>query len=135
MDYATKSPGVWFPEEQNENSALLRLLRAVLRNDLHQCRSEGENVSIETRIARLSRRERQVMRLVFMGRSTKSIATQLGITLQTVAKHRARVLKKMELRSSVDVARVLSIFAFGTDDASWLQKKKLAELSRNVNCA
>lgn len=53
----------------------------------------------------LSRRELQVLRLIARGRSVKSAAEALSVSVSTVHTHRARVLEKLELRSDVDIAR------------------------------
>lgn len=54
---------------------------------------------------RLSEREYQVMRLIPSGISMKEIASQLSISIQTASTYRARVLKKMGLRSSAALIR------------------------------
>ena len=54
---------------------------------------------LAARIARLSRREREVMMLVVEGLSNKQIGAQLGISPRTVEIHRAHVMTKMEART------------------------------------
>ncbi len=48
---------------------------------------------------RLTDREREVLRAIAMGRSTKEIAATLGIGARTVETHRANLMRKLELRS------------------------------------
>ncbi len=50
-------------------------------------------------LARLTDREREVLRAIAMGRSTKEIAATLGIGARTVETHRANLMRKLELRS------------------------------------
>ncbi len=53
----------------------------------------------------LSDRERQVMMMIIDGKRMKEIALELGISETTVATHRARLLKKMNLRDNRDLFR------------------------------
>jgi DNA-binding NarL/FixJ family response regulator len=53
----------------------------------------------------LTSREREVVRLVATGQSSKMIARTLGISPQTVDTHRRRILKKLDLHSSAEVVR------------------------------
>ncbi len=43
--------------------------------------------------------------MIVAGMSQKQIATALGISVQTTAKHRARVLEKLKLRNDVELVR------------------------------
>ena len=47
----------------------------------------------------LTRREREVMRLVAQGLATKEIAARLEISARTVEAHRANLMRKLEVRS------------------------------------
>jgi DNA-binding NarL/FixJ family response regulator len=57
------------------------------------------------RYERLSRREREVFRLIGEGRSNKEIAGLLLISLRTVETHRARVIDKLDLHSAAEIVR------------------------------
>jgi DNA-binding NarL/FixJ family response regulator len=48
----------------------------------------------------LTTRERQILKLVAKGHKNKDIADQLCISDKTVAKHRANIMKKLNLRSA-----------------------------------
>jgi two-component system invasion response regulator UvrY len=54
---------------------------------------------------RLSNREYEVMRLIASGKSMKNIAQELSVSPQTISTHRARMLKKMGLRSIAELIR------------------------------
>ena len=61
----------------------------------------------------LSKRERQVMRLVVLGETSKTIATHLGLSPKTVESHRVRLMRKMNARTLAELiqkARMLNIF-------------------------
>ncbi|HEX4952281.1 MAG TPA: response regulator transcription factor [Thermoanaerobaculia bacterium] len=53
----------------------------------------------------LSDREFEVMRLLALGHTTREIAARLFIGIKTVDTHRANLLRKLDLRHNVDVAR------------------------------
>ena len=53
----------------------------------------------------LSDREFQILRLLGAGKTVKAIATELSLSVPTVSTYRARVLKKMGLRTTAEVVR------------------------------
>lgn len=61
---------------------------------------------IETLVASLTPREREVFERVVVGMLNKQIAGQLRITEKTVKAHRARVMRKMRVRSVAELARM-----------------------------
>jgi DNA-binding NarL/FixJ family response regulator len=53
----------------------------------------------------LTPRERQVLRLVAKGCSTKELADQLGMSVKTAETHRSNILRKLGLRSVSEMVR------------------------------
>jgi two-component system response regulator NreC len=53
----------------------------------------------------LSGRERQVLQLIGEGKSTKAIATHLGISVKTAESHRARLMKKLDIHETASLVR------------------------------
>lgn len=58
---------------------------------------------------RLTPREREVAKLLYEGRSSKDIARALDISHRTVHIHRANLLKKFGVSSTIDLLKVLLI--------------------------
>jgi DNA-binding CsgD family transcriptional regulator len=54
----------------------------------------------------LTRRERQVLRLIVDGRSTKQIAFDLGMSLKTAACHRYHIMQKTGASNAADLVRL-----------------------------
>lgn len=54
---------------------------------------------------RLSPREREIVQMLAEGRSNKEIASDLGISVNTVETHRAKVMQKMGFRSITELVR------------------------------
>jgi DNA-binding NarL/FixJ family response regulator len=55
---------------------------------------------------KLTAREREVFDLTVAGRSTREVATELTISPRTVETHRARILRKLEAHSALDLVRM-----------------------------
>ena len=53
----------------------------------------------------LSPREREVLRLIAAGRSTKEIAVVLGISVKTADSHRTRLMDKLDLHDTASLVR------------------------------
>ena len=56
-------------------------------------------------IAKLSGREREVLRLIAEGLSAKEIADQLGISIKTVEAHRTSLMRKVGVRKATELVR------------------------------
>jgi len=69
----------------------------------HLERSSG--LSRAPGLPRLSKREEETLRLVSSGMSRKEIAFQLGVSVKTVAFHRARLQKKLGLHSTAELTK------------------------------
>jgi FixJ family two-component response regulator len=78
-------------------------------------------ISLRRRLASLTSREREVIEEFLQGRCTKRIATDLGISHQTVDKHRNRCLKKMLVGSVLELSNLLHATASG-----WRMRNGLA---------
>jgi DNA-binding NarL/FixJ family response regulator len=52
----------------------------------------------------LTERERQVIRLIAGGRRTREIADMLSLSPKTIEKHRASIMRKLQLRNASAVA-------------------------------
>jgi DNA-binding NarL/FixJ family response regulator len=60
---------------------------------------------ISTRNGRLTRRQREVMRLILSGLSAQDISNVLGISYQTVRNHRDAILKKIDGHCTLDLVK------------------------------
>ena len=85
--------------ERHESWIPPRLLKSVLE-ELQQPASQP--TIEEARIARLSRREREVLSLMVCGLDRMSIARRLFLSANTVRTHTQNVLSKLEVHSSLE---------------------------------
>jgi DNA-binding NarL/FixJ family response regulator len=56
-------------------------------------------------IGNLSEREEEVLKLIAWGYSNKEIAAKLEISVKTVETHKSNLMKKLSLRSRIDIVR------------------------------
>ena len=105
---AMKAGAVDFLEKPADDEQILSLIRQALERDRRRRLTDAVSPEIAARIERLTPREREVMDMLYAGKLVKVIAADLRISVQTVAKHRARVLEKMEVSGDANLARLLS---------------------------
>jgi two-component system, LuxR family, response regulator FixJ len=103
---AMKAGAVDFVEKPfSENEILAAVGRAL---EIGRQRHEAgiAAAEAEARLAPLSAREREVMRLLVAGKPNKVIAYELSISPRTVEIHRARVMEKTRVRSLSELVRL-----------------------------
>lgn len=93
----------FFEKPFNDNKLMDRVQEALLSSRAAMARSV-----IDMRLAGLSTREREVLDLILAGKMNKVIADQLGISMRTVEVHRAHIFDKMQVKTAVELARLLN---------------------------
>lgn len=104
---AVKRGAFDFCEKPFSDNALVDRVEQALRQSAGRVALQREQSGLKLRLADLTDRERDVMRLVVEGLPNKLIADQLDISVRTVEVHRARVFDKMEVKSAVELANLL----------------------------
>ena len=104
---AVKRGAFDFVEKPFSDNALVDRIEQALARSEAAIRARLARESVRKRLAELTDRERDVMRLVIEGRPNKLIADALDISVRTVEVHRARVFEKMDVRSAVELANLL----------------------------
>jgi two-component system response regulator DctR len=92
----------FFEKPFNDNQLMDRVLQA-----LESSRAAGAEDAVQARLAALSGREREVLDLILAGKMNKVIADELGISMRTVEVHRAHIFDKMNVKTAVELARLL----------------------------
>ena len=103
---AIQAGAVDFIEKPFEGSDLLERIARAMAREHQQFSDEKSRRQIESRLASLTPREREVMDLVVVGKLNKQIAGDLGISMKTVENHRARVMEKMQAESLAELVRM-----------------------------
>jgi len=96
-----------FVEKPFSNNALVDRIEQALQRSAAELARQREQRVHARRLAELTEREAEVMRLVIEGHPNKRIADELGISVRTVEVHRARVFEKMDVKSAVELANRL----------------------------
>lgn len=96
-----------FCEKPFSDNALVDRIEEALRRSQAVLAERRRQGALQERLAELTDRERDVMRLVAKGLPNKLIADQLAISVRTVEVHRARVFDKMDVKSAVELANLL----------------------------
>ncbi len=94
-----------FLEKPVNHQEFLDEIHRAIEQDAQQ-RQQQEH-GLEGLIETLSPREKEVMDLIMAGKPMKLIATELGISIQTCSKHRARILDKLQVSNDVELVRLL----------------------------
>jgi two-component system response regulator DctR len=92
----------FFEKPFNDNKLMDRVQEALAAS-----RQAGEMAAVHARLGTLSVREREVLELILEGKMNKVIADQLGISMRTVEVHRAHIFDKMNVKTAVELARLL----------------------------
>jgi two-component system response regulator DctR len=92
----------FFEKPFNDNKLMDRVEEALAAS-----REAGATAAVHERLAALSAREREVLDLILDGKMNKVIADQLGISMRTVEVHRAHIFDKMNVKTAVELARLL----------------------------
>ena len=103
---AMKGGAVDFLQKPFEDDELLDCVRRAIQTARAQQAEWDERTPLEHRLATLSPREREVLRLVVTGLLNKQIAGVLHIAEKTVKVHRGRVMQKMQAASLPDLVRM-----------------------------
>lgn len=106
---AMKFGAVDFLEKPFDDELLLAAVQSALREREGLSKRLTERAAIESRLAALSKRERDVLGGLVAGRANKQIAFDLGISPRTVEIYRANLMEKMRAASLSDLVRMALI--------------------------
>ena len=104
-----------FIEKPYNAQQLLERIQAAVRTATTQHEGRVKRRALGERLASLSHREREVLKLVVEGKTSKLIARELKITVKTVDVHRTHVREKLGSSTVAELVRdVLSLSDPGT---------------------
>jgi FixJ family two-component response regulator len=101
------SGAVDFLEKPLDESALLAAIDKAMAVDRERRDAQALAAGRDARIARLSRREREVLWLAGDGCQNREIAEKLGLSPRTVEIYKARMMEKLQIRGLPELLRFL----------------------------
>lgn len=103
---ALKAGAVNFFEKPFSDQALLDEVQRTLDREQRTREQRARRDAIRARMARLTPREHEVMKLVVNGYANKQVASQLGLSEKTVEIHRSRVMEKTAAKSLANLVQM-----------------------------
>jgi FixJ family two-component response regulator len=100
---AMKSGASDFIQKPFRDQDLIDRIHKALARDREQRVWRAQERLIRERLALLTPRETEVMKRVVRGQANKVIAMDLGVSQRTVELHRARVMRKLKMRSLAEL--------------------------------
>jgi FixJ family two-component response regulator len=89
-----------------ERRTLVDTIEQIRDRVAHRTRRRTDQADCQARLQTLSRREREVMELLVEDKTIKHIGATLGIGIQTAYKHRAKLFRKLNVHSEVELVRL-----------------------------
>jgi two-component system, LuxR family, response regulator FixJ len=113
---AFRAGAVDYLEKPLKGQLLLERLHAAILRDAQQREQLSGCTDLQRQLAMLTMREREVLGLLVEGRSLKQIALEFGVSIQTAAKHRAKVLEKLHVANDIELVRLVFGYDFSGKD-------------------
>ena len=104
---AMKSGAVDFLQKPFRDQDLIDRIHKALDRDGERRKGRAEQDEIRARLELLTPRETEVMQRVVRGHANKVIAMDLGVSQRTVELHRARVMRKLKMRSLAELVHAV----------------------------
>ena len=96
-----------FLQKPFRDQELLDRVQRALARDAESRASMAARAEILARLASLTPRETEVLRLVTNGKANKVVGAELGVSQRTVEIHRAHVMEKMKAGSLAELVRMV----------------------------
>jgi FixJ family two-component response regulator len=118
---AIKGGAIDFLQKPVDDEVLLAAIATALEHDARARESQRQHAELQQRVATLTPREQDVMRLVTTGLLNKEIAYALGTSEKTIKAHRANIMRKMEAASLAALVRMVALLEPGAPPPAQLQ--------------
>jgi FixJ family two-component response regulator len=96
-----------FVEKSFNPHDLLVVIQSAIEENIKQSTERRIRETAMRQFDNLSKREDEVMKLLVTGLTLKSIAGELGISVQTASKHRIRLFEKLDVHNEVELVKLL----------------------------
>jgi len=103
---AMQNGAIDFLEKPFREQVLLDRIHQAISKDQQTRRQKAEFKDVQARYAMLTPKARVVMNLAVLGKSSRRIAAELGLSPKTIHFHLARILDTMQVDTTVELARL-----------------------------
>jgi FixJ family two-component response regulator len=103
---AMKSGAVEFVEKPFNRQTLLDKVQRAIKDDSQRRSRMAARANLSRRFQQLTDKEREVLELIKEGRPNKDIASQLQITPRAVELRRSSLMRKLGVRSLIELLRL-----------------------------
>lgn len=103
---AIKSGAVDFLTKPITREQLLGAVKSALKESELRLMNLEHGMDAQSKLAGLTEREREVMKLAIIGHPNKEIARHLGISHRTVEIHKSKIMHKTGATNLLDLARI-----------------------------
>lgn len=104
---AMKAGAINLLEKPCGDDQLLNAVRDAIAQSEQCCEQQTSSEAVQSKISRLSLREREILQQLIAGKNVKQIALQFGTSPNTVRNQRGSILEKMEADSMADLVRMV----------------------------
>ncbi len=98
-----------FLEKPCNDLLLIEKINQAIELDAQQRLERSDMAGIEESLQTLSERERGVMDLLIQGNSNKEVARHLSLSPKTVERHRANIMRKLDVNSFAELVRNIAV--------------------------
>ena len=106
---AMKSGAVEFVEKPFNRQTLLDKVQRAIKDDSERRSRMTARANLSRRFQQLTDKEREVLELIKEGRPNKEIASQLQITPRAVELRRSSLMRKLGVRSLIELLRLMVV--------------------------
>jgi len=103
---AFRAGAIDFLEKPFEYSVLLERIEEGIDKDIYARKQRSMKQEIQKRLAQLSTREMDVLRLIISSHSNKESAKILNVSNRTIDAHRARIMEKLQADSLTELMKI-----------------------------
>jgi FixJ family two-component response regulator len=112
---AMKRGAVEFLPKPFREQEILDAIRHGIERDRRRLEREDSMREARQRVETLTAREHEIMLLMAEGLVAKQIAARLGVSEVTAKVHRARMMRKLQLRTPIEVVRLIDSMGHETE--------------------
>jgi two-component system, LuxR family, response regulator FixJ len=104
---AMRAGAVHVLEKPYNDQELLETIQEAFDRDARNRTRYSQRIAVESRLALLTPREREVLDLVVTGKSNKAMASQLRVSEKNIEYHRANLYQKMQVENLAELVRMV----------------------------